>query len=87
MKKVEALIPAHQLDAVVDELRAHGLEEFVISEVMESSPGRERLYRGVKYAVDFGAEIKIETVVTTTSRCPRHSLSVQLRGARWTGSL
>ena len=63
MKKVEALIPAHQLDAVVDALRTCGLEEIVISEVLQSSRGRGRLYRGVKYAVDFAAEIKLEAVV------------------------
>ncbi|HVO22923.1 MAG TPA: P-II family nitrogen regulator [Candidatus Margulisiibacteriota bacterium] len=81
MKKVETLIAAHQLDAVVDALRARGVEEVVVSEVLESSPSRARLYRGVKYAVDFAAEIKLETVVDDELAMPTvHCITEARRG-------
>ena len=74
MKKVEALIPAFQVDVVAEALREHGVEDLVISEVLESCPSRARMYRGVKYAVDYAAELKLETVVseqlvTSVSEC------------------
>ena len=64
MKKVEALIPAFQVDVVVDALRKQGVEEMVLSEVLESGPSQARAYRGVSYTVDYAPEIKLETVVT-----------------------
>jgi len=74
MKKVEALIPAFQVDVVTDALRKQGVEDMVISEVLESGRSRARAYRGVKYAVDYTPEIQLETVVsdelaTSTSNC------------------
>ena len=74
MKKVEALIPAFQVDVVTDALRKQGVEDMVISEVLESCPSRARAYRGVKYAVDYAPEIQLETVVsdelaTSTANC------------------
>ena len=63
MKKIEALIPAFQLDAVTDALWKEGVEDIVISEVQQSGPSQARAYRGIRYTVDFTPEITIEAVV------------------------
>ena len=64
MKKIEAVIPAFQLEVVAEALREQGVEDLVISEVLESCALRARMYRGVKYAVDYAAELKLEAVVS-----------------------
>ena len=63
MKKIEALIPAFQLDSVTDALWKEGVEDIVISEVQQSGPSQARAYRGVRYTVDFTPEITVEAVV------------------------
>ena len=74
MKKIEALIPAFQLDSVTDALWKEGVEDIVISEVQQSGPSQTRAYRGVRYTVDFTPEISVEAVVadplvTATANC------------------
>lgn len=74
MKKLEALIPAFELHAVTDALWKEGVEDIVISEVLQSGPSRARAYRGVRYTVDYTSEITIEAVVpdplvTATANC------------------
>ena len=64
MKKVEALIPTCQVSPVTDALRKQGVDHMVISEVLQSGSSQDRAYRGVKYAVDYEPEIKLETVVS-----------------------
>lgn len=63
MKKIEALIPAFDLDSVTDALWKEGVEDIIISEVAQSCPGKPRAYRGVRYSVDYVSEITIEAVV------------------------
>ncbi len=63
MKKIEALIPASDLDVVTDALWKEGVDDMVISEVMQSAPSEARMYRGVRYAVDFAPEVAVEAVV------------------------
>jgi nitrogen regulatory protein PII len=63
MKKIEALIPAFHIDAVTDALWKEGVEDIVISEVLQSGPSQARAYRGVRYTVDYVSELTIEAVV------------------------
>jgi len=74
MKKIEALIPAFEVEVVADALRQQGVEDLILSEVLQSAPSQPRTYRGASYSVDYVPEVKLETVVsdaavTSTARC------------------
>src|SRR6266849_1101990 len=66
MKRVEAIIRPHLLDAVRDALQEVGVAGMTISEVQ--GYGRQRghteTYRGTEYQIEFIPKIKIEVVVT-----------------------
>ncbi|MGO9454771.1 MAG: P-II family nitrogen regulator [Candidatus Binataceae bacterium] len=61
MKKVEAILTPHRLDAVRALLLERGCQDIVVSEV-RSAEGRAMHYRGVDYTGDT-PRIKVEAVV------------------------
>ena len=65
MKKIEAIIKAHKLDDVRDALTEAGVQGMTVSEVrgFGRTGGKQEVYRGSAYVVDFVAKIKIVVVV------------------------
>jgi nitrogen regulatory protein P-II 1 len=65
MKRVEALIRTHKLDAVKASLTEHGVTGMTISEVrgFGRQKGHSERYRGAEYKVDFVPKIKIDVVI------------------------
>ncbi len=65
MKKIEAIIKPHKLDAVKDALTDAGVGGLTLSEVkgMGRQRGHTELYRGAEYVVDLVPKVKIEIVV------------------------
>ena len=65
MKKIEAIIRHHKLDAIKEALIKQGLHGMTISEVrgFGRQKGQTETYRGAEYQVDFLPKIKIEVVV------------------------
>jgi nitrogen regulatory protein P-II 1 len=65
MKKVEALIRPHKLDAVKASLSEHGISGMTVLEVrgFGRQKGHSERYRGAEYKVDFVPKIKIEVVI------------------------
>jgi nitrogen regulatory protein P-II 1 len=60
MKKIEAVIPGSERDAVTAALREQGIEEIVASEVAGTGPTETRCYRGTTYAIDYHPCVKLE---------------------------
>jgi len=65
MKKIEAIIKPHALDAVKEALNGIGITGMTISEVKGygRQKGHTEVYRGAEYVVDFIPKIKLELVV------------------------
>ncbi len=65
MKKIEAIIRHHKLDAIKEALIKQGLHGMTTSEVrgFGRQKGQTESYRGAEYRVDFLPKIKIEVVV------------------------
>jgi nitrogen regulatory protein P-II 1 len=65
MKKIEAIIRHHKLDAIKEALIKQGLHGMTTSEVrgFGRQKGQTETYRGAEYRVDFLPKIKIEVVV------------------------
>ena len=65
MKKIEAIIRPHLLEAVKDALQALGVQGMTISEVrgFGRQKGHTEVYRGSEYKVEFLPKIKVEVVV------------------------
>jgi nitrogen regulatory protein P-II 1 len=65
MKKIEAIVRPHLLDAVKDSLQTLGVQGMTISEVkgFGRQKGHTEVYRGSEYKVEFVPKIKIEAVV------------------------
>jgi nitrogen regulatory protein P-II 1 len=65
MKKIEAIIRHHKLDAIKEALVKQGLHGMTTSEVrgFGRQKGQTETYRGAEYRVDFLPKIKIEVVV------------------------
>ena len=65
MKKIEAIIKPFRLDEVKAGLAAIGIEGLTMSEVsgFGRQKGRNELYRGAEYRVDFLPKVKLEIVV------------------------
>ena len=65
MKKVEAIIQPHRLDAVRAALTAGGVEAMTVSEVRGFGRQKEVVehYRGSEYDVQFLPKIKIEVII------------------------
>jgi nitrogen regulatory protein P-II 1 len=67
MKKIEAIVRHHKLDAVKEALVAVGLQGMTITEVrgFGRQRGHTETYRGTEYTVDFVPKVKIELVVAS----------------------
>jgi len=65
MKKVEAIIRHHRLEAVKEALMEKGVQGMTVTEVrgFGRQKGHTEMYRGTEYAVDFVPKIKVEIVV------------------------
>ena len=66
MKKVEAIIRSHLLDAVRNSLHEVNVTGMTISEVQGygRQKGHTETYRGTEYQIEFIPKIKIEVVVS-----------------------
>ena len=67
MKKIEAVIRHHKVDAVKSALVDKGFQGLTITEVrgFGRQKGHSETYRGAEYSVDFVPKIKLELVVPT----------------------
>ncbi len=65
MKKVEAVVRPHLLDAVKTALQEIGVEGMTVSEVkgFGRQKGHTETYRGSEYRVEFLPKVKIDVVV------------------------
>ena len=65
MKKVEAVVRPHLLDAVKTALQEVGIVGMTVTEVkgFGRQKGHTELYRGAEYVVDFLPKVKLEMVV------------------------
>ncbi|MEK7834110.1 MAG: P-II family nitrogen regulator [Acidobacteriota bacterium] len=65
MKKIEAIIRPHLLEAVKDSLQTVGVQGMTISEIrgFGRQKGHTEVYRGSEYKVEFVPKMKIEVVV------------------------
>ena len=66
MKKIEAIIQPHKLEAVKDALIAIGVDGMTISEVRGHGrqKGHTEVYRGAEYNIDLLPKVKVDVVVT-----------------------
>jgi len=64
MKKIEAIVRPHKLDAVREALQEAGYQGLTISEVKGygRQKGHTEIYRGSEYKIDFLPKVKIELV-------------------------
>jgi len=65
MKKIEAIIKPHKLDALKEAVGRLGVQGMTISEVkgFGRQKGHTEVYRGAEYVVDFVPKLKVEIVV------------------------
>ena len=65
MRKIDAIIRPHLLDAVKNALQAVGITGMTITEVkgFGRQKGHTETYRGSEYKIDFIPKVKIEVVV------------------------
>ncbi len=65
MKKVEAIIRHHKLEAMKQALTELGIAGMTVTEVrgFGRQRGHTEVYRGAEYHVDFVAKIKLEVVI------------------------
>jgi nitrogen regulatory protein P-II 1 len=65
MKKIEAIIQPHMLDAVKEALKGAGVDGMTLSEVHGHGrqKGHTEVYRGSEYNVDVRPKVKVELVV------------------------
>jgi nitrogen regulatory protein PII len=65
MKKIEAIIRPHLLEAAKDALQALGVQGLTISEVkgFGRQKGHTEVYRGSEYKVEFVPKLKLEVVL------------------------
>ena len=68
MKKIEAIIQPHKLDAVKEALKGAGVDGLTIYEVHGHGrqKGHKEVYRGQEYNVDLLPKVKFELVVADT---------------------
>lgn len=66
MKKIEAIIKPHKLDAVKEAMDKVGVHGMTVTEVKGygRQKGHVELYRGAEYQVIFKSKVKIEVVVS-----------------------
>ena len=67
MKKIEAIIRPHLLDAVKNALQEVGIAGLTVTEVrgFGRQKGHTETYRGSEYKIDFLPKVKIELVLPT----------------------
>jgi nitrogen regulatory protein P-II 1 len=65
MKKIEAIVQPHKLDAVKEALKSAGVDGLTIYEVhgYGRQKGHTETYRGAEYKVDVLPKVKIELVI------------------------
>src|SRR5215467_723863 len=65
MKKIEAIVRHHRVEAIKDALIALGLHGMTISEVrgFGRQKGQTETYRGAEYRIDFVPKVKVEVAV------------------------
>jgi nitrogen regulatory protein P-II 1 len=65
MKKIEAIIKPFKLDEVKDRLREVGVQGMTVYEVkgFGRTGGKQEVYRGSAYVVDFVPKVRVEIVV------------------------
>ena len=65
MKKIEAVVRHHKLEAIKDALTQVGVQGMTVTEVrgFGRQKGHTETYRGTEYTVDFVPKIKLEVVV------------------------
>jgi nitrogen regulatory protein P-II 1 len=65
MKKIDAIIQPHKLDAVKDAMKSIGIDGITVSEVRGHGrqKGHTEVYRGQEYNVDLLPKVKLEMVV------------------------
>ena len=65
MKKIEAIVRHHRLDAIKDALIEQSIHGMTVTEVrgFGRQKGHKEMYRGTEYEVDFIPKIKLEVVV------------------------
>ena len=68
MKKIEAIIQPHRLDAVKDALTKAGAEGITVLEVRGHGrqKGHTEVYRGSEYKIDLLPKVKLEMVVANS---------------------
>ena len=66
MKKIEAIIQPHRLDAVKEALGELGIAGLTVSEVkgFGRQKGHTEVYRGAEYVVEFLSKLKVEVAVS-----------------------
>ena len=66
MKKIEAILRHHKLEAIRDALVAKGHHGMTVTEVrgFGRQKGHTETYRGAEYAIEFVPKVKIEVAVT-----------------------
>ena len=86
MKKVEAIIRPHKLDDVKEALNDLGVMGMTVIEVrgFGRTGGKQEVYRGSAYVVDFVPKIKIEIVVEDAQV---HGLIEAISAAARTGQI
>lgn len=67
MKKIEAIVRTHRLEAIKDALVGAGFHGMTVTEVrgFGRQKGHKEMFRGAEYTIDFVPKIKIEVVVDT----------------------
>jgi nitrogen regulatory protein P-II 1 len=65
MKKIEAIVRHHRVEAIKEALVALGLPGMTISEVrgFGRQKGQTETYRGAEYRIDFVPKVKVEVAV------------------------
>jgi len=86
MKKLEAVIQTHRLDAVKDALSAIGIAGLTVSEVkgFGRQKGHTEIYRGAEYVVEFLAKLKVEVAVADADA---ERVALAIREAAHTGKI
>jgi nitrogen regulatory protein P-II 1 len=79
MKKIEAIIKPHRLEAVKDALHALGVAGMTVYEVkgFGRQKGHTEIYRGAEYTVEFVPKLKIELVVDDESAAKVESAIIE----------
>jgi nitrogen regulatory protein P-II 1 len=86
VKKIEAIIKPSKLDEVKAALAEVGVQGMTVSEVrgFGRTGGKQEIYRGSSYVVDFVPKLKIEIVASSDAV---HQILEAIRGAAASGHI